>query len=67
MKAMELFWTRGYDGATLADLQKVHGGGITAPNFYAAFGSKEELFCEAVKRYHKTEGVAMVKALLQCK
>src|SRR5882757_738745 len=64
MKAMELFWARGYEGATLTDLQKSMGG-ITAPSFYAAFGSKEELFREAVEFYHKTEGVAMVKALME--
>lgn len=64
MKAMELFWARGYEGATLTDLQKSMGG-ITAPSFYAAFGSKEELFREAVELYHKTEGVAMVKALME--
>src|SRR5437016_4416200 len=39
-RAMELFWAQGYEGATLADLQKAMGG-ITAPSFYAAFGSKE--------------------------
>jgi len=64
MKAMELFWARGYEGATLTDLQKFMGG-ITAPSFYAAFGSKEKLFREAVELYHKTEGVVMVKALME--
>ena len=44
-QAMELFWERGYEGATLTDFQKVMGG-ITAPSFYAAFGSKEQLFRE---------------------
>ena len=39
-KAMEIFWAKGYEGATLTDLQKAMGG-ITAPSFYAAFGSKE--------------------------
>jgi AcrR family transcriptional regulator len=61
-RAMELFWARGYEGATLADLQKAMGG-ITAPSFYAAFGSKEGLFKEAVELYHKTQGAPMVKAL----
>lgn len=61
-KAMELFWARGYEGATLADLQKAMGG-ITAPSFYAAFGSKEKLFREAVALYNKAEGAPMVKAI----
>lgn len=63
MKTMDLFWARGYEAATLTDLQQAMGG-ITAPSFYAAFGSKEELFREAVELYHKTEGVAMVEALM---
>ena len=37
-------------------------GGITAPSFYAAFGSKEDLFREAVETYSKTLGVPMMKA-----
>jgi len=61
-RAMELFWERGYEGATLADLQKVMGG-ITPPSFYAAFGSKEKLFREAVGLYNRIEGTPMVTAL----
>ena len=40
-------------------------GGITAPSFYAAFGSKEALFREAVELYNKTQGAPMVKALTE--
>jgi len=61
-QAMESFWAAGYEGATLADLQKAMGG-ITAPSFYAAFGSKEELFREAVELYSSTLGVPMMEAL----
>lgn len=63
-RAMELFWARGYEGTTLADLQKAMGG-ITAPSFYAAFGSKETLFREAVELYHKTQGAPYVQALTE--
>src|SRR5262245_36946309 len=63
-RAMELFWARGYEGTTLADLRKGMGG-ITAPSFYAAFGSKEALFREAVELYHKTQGAPIVKALME--
>ena len=62
--AMKTFWASGYEGATLTDLQKAMGG-ITAPSFYAAFGSKEELFREAVELYSKTLGVPMMKALAE--
>jgi AcrR family transcriptional regulator len=63
-KAMELFWAQGYEGATLTDLQNAMGG-ITAPSFYAAFGSKEALFKEAVELYHKIQGAPIVKALME--
>jgi len=63
-RAMELFWAQGYEGTTLADLQKAMGG-ITAPSFYAAFGSKEALFREAVELYKKTQGAPVVEALVE--
>lgn len=61
-RAMQLFWAQGYEGTTLADLQKAMGG-ITAPSFYAAFGSKEDLFREAVELYKQTTGTPIMKAL----
>jgi AcrR family transcriptional regulator len=64
LKAMELFWAQGYEGATLADLQRVMGG-ITAPSLYAAFASKEALFREAVALYNQTQGAPIVKALTE--
>jgi AcrR family transcriptional regulator len=63
-RAMDLFWAQGYEGTTLADLQKAMGA-IAAPSLYAAFGSKEELFHEAVELYKKTQGAPIVKALLE--
>jgi AcrR family transcriptional regulator len=61
-QAMEVFWELGYEGATLTDLQQAMGG-ITAPSFYAAFRSKEELFREAVELYSRTLGLPMMTAL----
>ena len=46
-----MFWARGYDGATLEELQAAMGG-IAPPSFYAAFGSKDKLFRVAVALYH---------------
>ena len=51
--ALDVFWTRGYDGATLEELQTAMGG-IAPPSFYAAFGSKDDLFREAVDLYYTT-------------
>jgi AcrR family transcriptional regulator len=47
--AMRLFWERGYEGTTLEDL--IAAMGISASSFYSAFGSKKELFCEAIDHY----------------
>jgi len=52
--AMRLFWKRGYEGVSLADLTAAMG--IKSPSLYAAFGSKEALFREAVEFYARTEG-----------
>lgn len=60
--AMELFWARGYEGATLEDLQAAMGG-ISPPSFYHAFRSKEALFREAVDLYVATVGDPTVRAL----
>jgi len=56
-KAMELFWEKGYEGASMADLTTTMG--IVAPSLYAAFGSKEGLFREAVDLYRATDGAAV--------
>jgi AcrR family transcriptional regulator len=58
---MEVFWDRGYAGASIADLTAAMG--IGAPSLYAAFGSKEALFREAVTLYQATEGVEIWEAV----
>jgi AcrR family transcriptional regulator len=60
--AMELFITKGYDGVSLPDLQKVMGD-ISPPSFYAAFGSKDALFREVVTLYRQTMGESVMRAL----
>jgi len=55
-QAMHLFWENGYDSTSLAQLKAGIGGGITAPSFYAAFGSKQALFEEVMQRYLATHG-----------
>lgn len=48
-KALKIFWERGYDGASLAELTTELG--INKPSLYAAFGNKEELFKQALTQY----------------
>jgi AcrR family transcriptional regulator len=60
--ALNVFWTRGYDGATLEELLAAMGN-LTPPSFYAAFGSKDELFREAVELYRDEVGMPAVQAL----
>lgn len=55
-QAMHLFWEHGYESTSLSQLKTGIGGGISAPSFYAAFGSKEALFNECVQRYLATYG-----------
>src|SRR3989442_5508625 len=48
-QALEVFWARGYEGATLPELTRAMG--INRPSLYAAFGNKEQLFRKALDRY----------------
>jgi AcrR family transcriptional regulator len=52
--AMMLFWRQGYEGTSLSDLTT--GMGIRPASLYAAFGSKEALFMEALERYRSGVG-----------
>lgn len=54
---MQLFWDRGYDNTSLADLTRAMG--LNPPSLYAAFGSKAQLFLEAVDLYGRTDGAGI--------
>ncbi|MEU7315325.1 TetR/AcrR family transcriptional regulator [Streptomyces sp. NPDC007083] len=62
-RAMHVFWERGYEAATMADLTAAMG--IRPPSLYAAFGSKEGLFRAAVALYRRTEGALTRRALAE--
>jgi AcrR family transcriptional regulator len=60
-KAMQVFWTRGYEGTSLADLTDAMD--INRPSLYATFGNKERLFAEALALYEEIEGAVISRLL----
>lgn len=58
---MEVFWARGYAGASIAELTQAMG--INPPSLYGAFGSKEDLFKEAVGLFLATDDACTPKLL----
>ncbi|WP_066799471.1 TetR/AcrR family transcriptional regulator [Sphingomonas soli] len=49
--ALRVFWSKGYEGASMTDLTEAMG--ITRPSLYAAFGNKESLFRKALDLYER--------------
>jgi AcrR family transcriptional regulator len=52
--AMFVFWRKGFSAASMNDLCDAMG--IRSPSLYAAFGSKEALYLEAIEHYVGTIG-----------
>ena len=52
--AMLLFWRKGFAAASMNDLCDAMG--VRSPSLYAAFGSKEALYLEAIEHYVQTIG-----------
>ena len=61
-KAIQVFWSKGYDGVTIDDL--VAGMGVARPSLYAVFGDKRTIFLRALKAYAEAKGARAAKALL---
>jgi len=59
--ALRVFWRRGYEGASMAELTAEMG--IAKPSLYAAFGNKEELFKKALDLYEREKLAYMTEAL----
>jgi TetR/AcrR family transcriptional regulator, transcriptional repressor for nem operon len=53
-RAVQLFWERGYEGTSLADLEAHLGLG--RQSLYNTFGDKETLFLKALERYRSQVG-----------
>ncbi|HEX4247278.1 MAG TPA: TetR/AcrR family transcriptional regulator [Pseudonocardia sp.] len=61
-RAMELFWTRGYEATSVADLTAALG--VHPGSLYRTFGDKHALFLRAIERYKDVYGSQLVPGLL---
>ncbi|SFY51034.1 TetR/AcrR family transcriptional regulator [Streptomyces sp. F-1] len=60
-RAMELFWTRGYEATSVRDLTQHLG--IGQGSLYAAFGDKDGLYRAALEHYRATLAAAALRGL----
>ena len=51
-KAMAVFWEKGYAATSLSDVQAATG--LSKSSLYGSFGSKHDLFLQALARYRET-------------
>ncbi|MEV8312567.1 helix-turn-helix domain-containing protein [Streptomyces sp. NPDC059900] len=61
--ALELFWRRGYEATSMADL--VAELGIGRASIYATFGNKHELYLKALERYAGLQNPRLLAELSQ--
>lgn len=59
-RATEVFWERGYETASIAELTAAMG--IRPPSLYAAFGDKRALFDEVIAGYQAVNGPVVEEA-----
>jgi AcrR family transcriptional regulator len=62
-RALYVFWERGFDAASLAELQEATG--LTKSSLYKAFESKEGLFRRVLERYERDHLAFRAVALAQ--
>ncbi|MFG1875504.1 TetR/AcrR family transcriptional regulator [Sphaerisporangium sp. NPDC049003] len=61
--ALELFWERGYEATSVADL--VERLGVGRASLYATFGGKHDLYMKALARYIETRSPSPIEILSQ--
>jgi TetR/AcrR family transcriptional regulator, transcriptional repressor for nem operon len=61
-QAIQMFWERGYEGTSLAELETHLGLG--RQSLYNTFGDKHALFLKALERYREGPGAAAVAQLV---
>ncbi|WP_046729883.1 TetR/AcrR family transcriptional regulator [Streptomyces humi] len=61
LSALELFWRRGYEATSVADL--VEHLGIGRASLYATFGGKRDLYLKALDRYQRDRLPPLLRGL----
>lgn len=59
--AMGVFWRKSFTATSMSDLCGAMG--IGSPSLYAAFGSKEQLYAEAIRHYNETNSPHLFDAI----
>jgi TetR/AcrR family transcriptional repressor of nem operon len=62
-RAMQLFWSKGYEAASLDDLCEATG--LSRSSLYATFGSKRDLLLRSVERYVQQRAPDLAAILAQ--
>ncbi|MFI0407911.1 TetR/AcrR family transcriptional regulator [Actinomadura sp. 3N508] len=62
-RALDLFWERGYEATSMADL--VARLGVARASIYATFGGKHELYLKAFEHYLRTTDPSVAEAVSQ--
>jgi len=62
-RAMDVFWSKGYEATSLDDLCEVTG--LSRSSLYAAFGSKRDLLLRSVERYVAQRNPLLTAVLAQ--
>ena len=59
VKAMDAFWTHGYDATTITDLMDATG--LAKGSLYKGFGDKKQLFMQALDSYLASANAALLE------
>lgn len=61
-KALEVFWTKGYKATSVQDL--INAMGLSKSSFYLTFGSKHQVFLDAIE-FYKNKMTAQIVSVAQ--
>lgn len=62
-RAMEVFWAKGFEAASIQDL--VEATGVQRQSLYATFGDKRQLFLKALDHYRRQRGRLRAALLME--